>query len=97
MYQSWAHIPSQQQQSYSLVVVSDASCYYSVFSCLYVITVNQSVTLEAHIQLTLHYDLSQTHFFLGFILEAQPTFFAPRCITLHLVRQKHIDCAQFTR
>lgn len=63
MHQSWAHIPSQQQQSQSLIEVSDASYYYSVFSCLCVTTANQSATLEAHIHLTPHCDLSQTHFF----------------------------------
>jgi len=81
MHESWSHIPSQQQQSYLLVAVSNAFYYYSVFSCLYVNTVSQSVTLEVDIQLTFHYDLCLTHFLLGFIPEAQPTFFAPRSIT----------------
>lgn len=63
MHQSWAHVPSQQQQSQSLVEVSDASYYYSVFSCLCVTTANRSATLEAHIHPTPHCDLPQTHFF----------------------------------
>lgn len=45
-HQSWAHIPSQQQQWFSLIVLLETSHHYSAFSSLYVIPINQSATLD---------------------------------------------------